>query len=92
MSQGNLILRRVVSKQPQLMSDSEMFRPEITFNFKTLPEAKSWQNGKKYHLVLNVEQVGSSKDDARFAIEKVAVYNKSVKKNNYGQNQESTNS
>lgn len=68
-----IILRKVISKIPKFDED-RAYRQSISFNFNTLPAAKEWVNGKTYKIVLDVEQVSSSKDDARFEINKVGEY------------------
>lgn len=68
----NLILRKVVTRKPKYLGLETDFPQRITLNFKVLPEAKTWMNGKKYQLILQVEQHSSTKDNATFEIEKVA--------------------
>jgi len=55
-------------------------KPTFSLTSKELPEVKDWQVGKKYRIVLDVEQVGLDKDEydkrihARFKILKACNY------------------
>ena len=73
MSSKSTMLRSVLAKKvssPSPMSDYD-FPQRITFNFKQLPAAKNWKNGKKYTLVMEVEQHSSTKESATFEIQKI---------------------
>ena len=38
---------------------SRPMRPQVHFDFKTLPEAKDWEVGKTYKVALELKQVGT---------------------------------
>ena len=46
-------------------------RPSLHFSTKELPEIKDWKNGGKYSLSVEVEQISSDKEGARFRVIKV---------------------
>lgn len=54
-------------------------RPRIHLSFKDLPAAKEWQNGKKYNVMVEAEQVASDKHGITLEIHKVGGESKGVK-------------
>ena len=38
-------------------------KPTLTLTVKELPELKEWEVGKKYKILIEVEQVGINKDE-----------------------------
>lgn len=83
-TEKNLRLRKVVANVPRLDS-VDPYEKEIHFNFASLPAAKNWEIGKKYKIVLHVEQLSKDKTGASFAVKKVGDYSGSDKKDNqYG--------
>jgi hypothetical protein len=59
----NVTLRKIVAQKPQPVSSSKGWLPHINFDFKQLPEAKNWEVGNTYKLVLVVKQVSKTEDD-----------------------------
>lgn len=78
----NVALRKVIASRPKL-SSPDYYRPEVHFNYETLPAAKDWKVGGKYVLMIHVEQVQADKNGARFAIEKVGDCTDMGKKGEY---------
>lgn len=67
------VLRKLVIKKANsfLPMKEDSYPQRVTFSFKNLPEAKNWKNGEKYQLILEVEQISSTKDNSTFQVNKV---------------------
>jgi hypothetical protein len=55
-----------MGKKEEEMEPEEEMMSNINLSFDALPEAKDWEDGEGYHIV--VRQVSHSKDGAEFEI------------------------
>jgi len=78
-------------QKPQKDEMNMMGMPSFSLSQTQLPDIKSWNVGKKYKMEIEVEMVGSNKDEysdkselsARFKITKVGVEKENPAKKGY---------
>jgi hypothetical protein len=79
--EGIIIKVMKIIKPTSFGTESPMkeWYPSISFSSKDLPEIKKWQIGKKYKVVLEIEEKSVRKDEkefsASFDIKKVGLVN-----------------
>jgi len=58
-----LFEKETMGKVRELIGSVVKEKPTVTLDSKTLPAIKKWKVGKKYCILLEVEQVSLSKDE-----------------------------
>ena len=64
-------MRRVKPIEYDMPRVGEGMEVRLTIPLKSLPEAKDWKVGEKYHIELDVTQEAISKKEVTFMVDKV---------------------